>query len=116
MTAIEPTEITEPDEVVQRDDAVRCRGCDHELTTRKQAIEVSGAHDHTFRNPAGYSYQIVCFSDAAGCGAEGALTTDATWFPGYTWNFARCGGCAGHVGWWYVGESSFVGLIATRIG
>jgi hypothetical protein len=115
VTTIEPTEIVAPTAVTEQDDTVRCRGCGHELTTRARAVEIGGAHDHTFRNPAGYSYQIVCFSDAPGCRADGALTTDATWFAGYAWNFASCGGCADHLGWWYVGASSFVGLIATRI-
>ena len=38
-----------------------------------------------------------------------------TWFAGFRWQVALCDGCGGHVGWWYLGDSSFVGLIATRL-
>ena len=76
----------------------------------------AGAHEHTFRNPAGYSWTIACFRDAAGCRSLGELTTEATWFPGYAWCYALCARCERHIGWWYVGdEPPFVGLIVTRL-
>jgi hypothetical protein len=100
----------------ETDDHVRCAQCRAELTSRSLAVKRAGAHEHTFRNPAGYSWTIACYRDAAGCRSVGALTTEASWFPGYAWCYARCARCGRHIGWWFVGdEPSFVGLIVTRL-
>lgn len=102
---------------VQPDLSVCCKTCGHCLTHRRKAIEVKGSHEHTFRNPAGYSFHLMCFADAPGCLNIGTPTLEATWFPGYAWSFALCAGCQGHLGWWYAAstEDVFVGLIATRL-
>ena len=98
------------------DDRIRCLSCRTVVTNVELAVERSGAHQHLFRNPDGYSFHIRCFRDASGCASEGELTTAATWFPGYAWSFALCKGCEDHLGWWYVGSGpSFIALIATRI-
>jgi hypothetical protein len=98
------------------DDRVRCAQCRAEVTRGALAVERGGAHAHTFRNPAGYSWSIRCFRDAGGCTAAGSLTAEASWFAGYQWNYAHCATCGRHLGWWFVGTgASFVGLIATRI-
>jgi hypothetical protein len=108
--AVLPVERTEPD------DTVRCRACGHDVTQRSLAIAVGGAHEHTFRNPAGYSFHVVCFADAPGCAAAGAPTSEATWFAGYAWQLALCSACGEHLGWWYVGAAdAFAGLIAPRL-
>ena len=99
-----------------RDDVIRCVLCRAVVTRAGLAVSQAGAHQHTFRNPAGYSWTLRCFSNADGCGAAGGLTTESTWFAGYEWCFAVCLGCGRHLGWWYVGSGhSFVGLISTRI-
>lgn len=101
---------------VETDNRIRCKVCRHPVTTADQAIRVQGGHEHTFRNPAAYSYHVRCFSDAPGCISEGAPTPMATWFAGFDWCFALCRECHEHLGWWYVGaQQSFVGLIATRL-
>lgn len=98
------------------DDSVVCRRCRAELTRGDLAVERSGSHLHTFRNPAGYSWTIRCFADAPGCASVGELTAEASWFAGYEWCFAACGACGQHLGWWFVGAGpSFVGLISTRV-
>jgi hypothetical protein len=112
---VEDTDLGEQVEV-ERDDRVRCARCRAEVTTGALAVERGGAHQHTFRNPAGYSWTIRCFSDASGCTSAGAFTAEATWFAGYQWCFAVCATCGRHLGWWYVGSGpSFVGLITSRI-
>jgi len=111
----ETAEVVTPSPDAALDDVVRCRACRHELTTRGAAISVDGAHTHTFRNPDGWSFLVACFREAPGVAADGPLTGEATWFAGYRWRFALCGGCGGQLGWWYVSGSTFVGLIATRI-
>lgn len=110
-------EVTTPAETPapQPEPTIRCRNCGHTLTTRGAAIEVKGAHEHTFRNPAGYSFHVVCFSEAQGTLRTGTPTYADTWFPGYAWSFALCAECQTHVGWWYTGKDTFAGLIRTRL-
>ena len=106
----------EPDSATEVDDRVCCGSCHAEITLRSLAARRAGSHEHTFRNPAGYSWTIVCFRDAPGCASAGDLTTEASWFPGYAWCYANCSSCWRHIGWWFVGgEPSFVGLIVTRL-
>jgi len=100
----------------QPDDRVRCVWCREVVTRGAQAVQRNGAHEHTFRNPAGYSWTVRCFRDAAGCTSAGTPTAEATWFAGYEWCYAHCSACARHLGWWFLGPgASFVGLIASRI-
>jgi hypothetical protein len=106
--AIELEKTTE----TQTQKSVRCKSCGYTVTSPALAIE---PHEHTFRNPAGYSFHVLCFSDAPGASDVGESTTEATWFPGYTWTFAICNQCHGHLGWWYNGRDRFAGLIATRV-
>jgi hypothetical protein len=105
------------DEVVgELDDTIRCRRCEHGVTAGRYAVEIGGAHAHTFRNPAGWSFRIGCFADAPGAAVAGAATYAHTWFPGYAWRFAHCGGCGSHLGWWFVGGSdAFAGLVLSRL-
>lgn len=106
----------QPDSAVQSEDCIRCAGCNGEITLHSLAAKRAGSHEHTFRNLAGYSWTVVCFRDAAGCGAAGDLTTKASWFPGYAWCYANCSSCGRHIGWWFVGSGpSFAGLIVTRL-
>ena len=101
---------------VERDDRIRCGRCRAVVTRGALAVERDGGHEHTFRNPAGYSWTIRCFRDAPGCSTAGTLTPEATWFPGYEWCYAPCAACAQHLGWWFVGSGpSFVALIVPRI-
>lgn len=98
------------------DPTVRCQQCQHPITSRSQAIQVQGAHEHTFRNPAGYSFHVLCFRNAAGALRIGTPTPEATWFASYSWSFAVCEECQQHLGWFYDGpEDGFAGLIATRL-
>src|ERR1700722_5643259 len=97
---------------IQPQKTVRCKNCGHEVTTPALAIE---PHEHTFRNPAGYSFHVVCYSDAPGAADLGEPTTEYCWFPGYAWSFAICHQCQSHLGWWYSGPERFAGLIATRL-
>jgi hypothetical protein len=97
---------------VKTQKTVRCRNCEHAVTSPSFAIE---PHEHTFRNPAGFSFHVLCYSDAPGAADAGEPTTLACWFPGYAWTYAICKQCHGHLGWWYSGRDRFAGLIATRL-
>lgn len=97
---------------LQEQKSVLCKNCGHAVTSPAFAIE---PHEHTLRNPAGYSFHVVCYSDAPGAADAGEPTTAACWFPGYAWSFAICQQCHHHLGWWYSGRDRFAGLIATRL-
>jgi hypothetical protein len=107
---------TEQDTATGLDDRVLCARCRSEITRTSLAVRRSGSHQHTFRNPAGYSWTIACYRDASGCASEGGFTDEATWFAGYEWCFAPCATCGRHLGWWFTGDGpSFVGLIVSRM-
>jgi len=77
---------------------------------------MSGSHVHVFTNPAGFTFRIGCFSSAPGCLNAGDPTGDFTWFTGYDWSFALCGGCMTHLGWFYEsGRDGFHGLILAEL-
>lgn len=110
-------EVPELTEVPELDDTLRCAKCQHEVTAGRFAIEVDGAHAHTFRNPGGWSYRIGCYAEAGGAVPSGQATDEHTWFPGFAWRFAHCQGCSTHLGWWFVGPGrAFAGLILARLG
>ena len=112
----QPAATTDESIATDLDDTVRCATCRAEITVGRLGVAPSGSHEHTFRNPAGYSWTIACFRDAAGCRSTGDLTAEASWFVGYEWCFAPCSTCGRHLGWWFVATgSSFVGLIVSRI-
>lgn len=108
--SLELNQEQETDEQSQK--VVRCKNCDFEITTPNMARQ---PHEHTFRNPAGYSFHVLCYSDAPGAANVGKATSEASWFPGYAWTFALCAQCQNHIGWWYSGKDRFAGLIATRL-
>jgi hypothetical protein len=109
-------ELRVTDEQTKRADIIRCGRCRHGVTAGRFVVEVDGSHEHTFRNPAGWSFRMGCFADAPGAAVSGAATQAHTWFPGYAWRLAHCGSCGTHLGWWFVGGAdAFAGLVLTRL-
>lgn len=101
---------------VPDDDALRCAGCGHRITDRAYRSEQSGAHEHTFVNPAGYMFRIGCFVAAPGCVYVGAPSEAFSWFPGWRWQVAVCGRCHAHVGWIFrLAAGQFHGLILSAL-
>jgi hypothetical protein len=96
--------------------ALGCAFCKRPITTTAAAIEMNGAHAHTFSNPDGYQFRVGCFSDAAGLVKAGPSSTDWTWFPGYSWQVELCAGCREQLGWFYRGaDHRFHGLILDNL-
>jgi hypothetical protein len=94
---------------------IACARCHHAVTSASARIEVAGAHEHTFDNPAGIRFTIGCFSRAA-CAAQGPPSTYWTWFPGYSWELEACGRCGAHLGWRFRSSTDlFHGLILDRL-
>jgi len=92
-----------------------CRACRHRVTSAGARREVNGAHRHVFFNPGGFVFDLACFAAAPGVSLTGNPSTEFTWFPGYAWRIALCGGCYEHLGWRYQGEGTFFGLIWDRL-
>jgi hypothetical protein len=98
------------------DDVLRCAVCGHRITERAYRSEMAGAHEHTFVNPAGFSFHIGCFVAAPGCKYVGDTNDAFSWFPGWSWQIAICGSCRAHVGWIFrLGGDQFHGLILTAL-
>ncbi len=95
---------------------ILCKQCMHRITSIDYIIAVNGSHQHFFTNPAGYPYEISCFSSAAGCKIDVMSTFEYTWFRGYCWSLAFCSQCSLHLGWFYQShEDNFFGLILNRL-
>jgi hypothetical protein len=94
-----------------------CRLCHGPVTSRGDAIEVEGRHQHTFFNPAGMLFEIGCFGAAPGCRVSGQPTAEFAWFAGYRWQYASCRSCDAHLGWFFSGGAghAFHGLIVARL-
>lgn len=96
---------------------IRCKPCGNKITHAACRVTVNGRHKHVFNNPAGYVFEIGCFSMAEGCARKGQPTLEFTWFTGYHWSFAVCAACQAHLGWVYQAGSgeAFYGLILTQL-
>lgn len=96
---------------------IDCANCQHRITSPGHATTVDGSHQRTFRNPAGYSFHVLCFAEAEGCEVKGRPTTADSWFEGTAWAFAFCSACGQHLGWHYTRQQAapFYGLIAPRL-
>ena len=92
-----------------------CRICGRPIARSLDRISVGGRHAHVEANPEGVVFHIGCFSQAPGCLPAGQRHDYWSWFPGHRWQAALCAGCGEHLGWFFSGESDFVGLIFDRI-
>jgi hypothetical protein len=98
------------------DAVVCCAACLRTITSNRERIEIQGGSEHICTNPQGFRFHIVCYREAGGCRREGEATAMHTWFSGYDWCYALCGGCHAQLGWHYSGQSGhFYGLIKDRL-
>ena len=88
-----------------------CASCGNPITTTGFAIPVEGSHRHHRVNPGGYEHHFRCFSSAFGIIPSGQLVYYFSWFSGFGWQMAHCSSCSVHMGWYFVGNSSFYGLL-----
>jgi hypothetical protein len=110
------TTIEKPEEKSASGKRLLCKLCGRYITSPNERIAMSGKNTHVFTNPAGYVFQIGCFSTASGCIITGEPTEEYTWFPSHAWSYALCAGCLEHLGWFYEsGTDSFFGLILNRL-
>ncbi len=98
-----------------------CAACGARVTTDGARATVHASHEHVRTNPHALTFRIGCFSDAPGCLPAGPCSTFWTWFPGYSWQAAVCGGCVEHLGWRFRAEGpeelppAFFGLILDKL-
>ncbi len=114
---VAPTPIDDRSTIAEFSDRlILCLGCRYRITSEQQRIRIDGEHEHHCTNPAGYRFHIGCFRDAPGCVVWGAPTAEDTWFRGFAWRYALCGGCSAHLGWRFEAiESGFFGLVLNRL-
>lgn len=79
--------------------ALRCASCGAWVTHARERVARGGAHEHGRINPAGVSFHFGCFARAPGARPQGLASAQHSWFPGYAWRVAVCGGCGRHLGW-----------------
>jgi hypothetical protein len=92
-----------------------CVRCGHVITHERDRTTVDGRATHTRVNPSGFVFHFGCFARAEGCLVIGPPTAEASWFPGFLWQYAMCAACGTHLGWAFQGESAFLGLVLDRL-
>lgn len=94
-----------------------CRLCRHRIVREDARIVVGGTHGHVFCNPHGIVFELGCFANAPGCAHQGPRVAEFSWFAGYTWQVALCGGCGELMGWRFggAGGDAFHGLILPHL-
>ena len=117
----EPQDLQQSAGVQERDapekgDPLLCAACSRPITRERERIRINERHEHVFANPHGYIYHIGCFAAAPGCLTVGAAESFFSWFPGYAWQVALCGGCGALLGWAYSSaDAQFYGLILEKL-
>jgi len=71
-----------------------CAWCLNRVANDRDRFKYEGEDEFTFSNPEGIRFEIITFSQTPGC---------------------HCDRCDQHVGWYYVGQHDFAGLITDRI-
>ena len=82
-----------------------CKKCNYPIALQEDILKVSGTITHSFTNPSGINFNIICFSKALGVLTHGELTREFSWFPDYAWCYSHCINCLLHLGWLF--NSSF---------
>jgi hypothetical protein len=101
---------------IEEEKVVVCRDCRHPITTVDALRSIDGSRTHTFFNPIGIVFEIICFSAAPGCAIHGPASTNFSWFSGFTWRLALCRNCLAHLGWYFESSDSFFfGLILQKL-
>ena len=77
-----------------------CKTCGTTISTT-DALMPRGEWPLVFANPHGLVFELVLLRAAQQLMLIGPSTIEHTWFSGYAWRVALCGGCGTHLGWRY---------------
>jgi hypothetical protein len=105
----------------ERRDKLLCARCRIGVSEASLLFVATGTGPRAvFVNPQGRVFEIVTVRDAFNIALVSGPTVEATWFPGYAWRIANCGGCGAHLGWRFEGASGglppvFFGLVASSV-
>ncbi|PID72516.1 MAG: hypothetical protein CSB34_01860 [Desulfobulbus propionicus] len=95
---------------------ILCAGCRTVITSLRYGVHIDNSHEHTFFNPAGRVFELLCFSQAHNISIRSEPTTAFSWFKGYAWEIVTCSRCAVHLGWRFSrGAACFFGLIKNKL-
>ena len=95
---------------------LHCLNCRRRITREDDRVSYLGLDVHTRTNPYGITFRFGSFGAAEGCEITGDPVAAFTWFAGYYWRIALCGGCGVHLGWKFENaESCFYGLVLNRL-
>jgi len=88
------------DESVTSDDErwLCCKNCGTSIAL-VSAILPEGEMPLVFANPHGVVFELVLLGHAQALRLIGSRTEEFSWFQGYAWRVALCGGCGIHLGW-----------------
>ena len=92
-----------------------CAWCLNRVASEKDRFSCDGKDEFAFSNPEGVHFEILTFSQTLGCREAGIPTLQHTWFPGHAWSYCQCDRCGKHLGWYYLGQHTFAGLIKRHI-
>ncbi|WP_045214695.1 cereblon family protein [Desulfonatronovibrio magnus] len=103
------------DEYSDRD--ILCLSCKAPITKESEAVRINDSHRHVFVNPHGLVFEVGCYGNAGNVLCVGQITSEFTWFPGYSWQAVSCALCLTHLGWVYYldGNEAFFGFILDRL-
>ena len=93
-----------------------CKQCGRRITREEDRVPILGRHEHTQTNPHGITFRFGSFRAAQGCILAGDPVAAFSWFAGYYWRLALCGGCRIHLGWGFESaDAGFFGLVLDRL-
>ncbi len=92
-----------------------CAWCHNRVASERDRFSFEGRDEFVFSSPEGDSFEIITFSQTFACRQSGLPTLAHTWFPAHAWSFCQCRECNLHLGWFYLGQHNFAGLIKNRI-
>jgi len=98
-----------------------CRSCGTRIARRAWIAAIDDASaERVFFNPAGVMMEVLTLRRATNVREAGVPTEEFSWFPGYAWRFAHCGGCERQLGWRFAGvgaqvPATFWGLLQREL-
>ncbi|MBF0377013.1 MAG: hypothetical protein HQK72_05975 [Desulfamplus sp.] len=87
---------------IEEKKVIVCAFCGNSITDVSQIISVNGSHQHVFVNPHGIVFDTICFNQCDGCIVDSSLSSEFSWFHGYSWKVAGCNRCYRHLGWLFL--------------